>query len=140
MLSSACLVAQSCLTLRDPPWTVTCQAPLSMGFFRQEYWSGLPFTSPGDLSHPVIEPVSPALQMDSLPAGPSGKPQPTGIYLVCRTQGCCKTFYIQSTGWPSTTQQSSTPNTQLELRLRNLVSKPEKKLENCLRTHLWRKM
>ena len=43
------------------PWTVARQAPLSMGFPRQEYWSGLPFPSPGDLSHPGIEPASPAL-------------------------------------------------------------------------------
>ena len=41
------------------PWTVTCQAPLSMGLSRWEYWSGLPFPTPGDLPHPVIEPVSP---------------------------------------------------------------------------------
>ena len=50
------------------PWTVACQAPLSMGFFRQEYWSGLPFPSPGDLSDPGIEPRSPAMQADSLPS------------------------------------------------------------------------
>ena len=42
------------------PWTVACQVPLSMGFSRQEYWSGLPWSSPGDLSNPGIEPVSPA--------------------------------------------------------------------------------
>jgi len=42
------------------PWTVTLQAPLSMEFFRQEYWSGLPFPSPGDLHDPGIEPESPA--------------------------------------------------------------------------------
>ena len=47
------------------PKTVVCQAPLSMGFSRQEYWSGLPFPSPGDLPHPGIEPGSPALQADS---------------------------------------------------------------------------
>ena len=41
------------------PWTVAQQAPLSMGFFRQEYWTGLPFPSPGDLPDPGIEPVSP---------------------------------------------------------------------------------
>ena len=52
------------------PWTVACQAPLSMGFSRQEYWSGLPFPSPGDLSNPGIEPRSPTLQEDSLPAEP----------------------------------------------------------------------
>ena len=43
------------------PWTVAHQAPLAMAFSRQEYWSGLPFPSPGDLSNPRIEPVSPAL-------------------------------------------------------------------------------
>ena len=53
------LVTQSCPTLR--PWTVAL-APLSMGFSRQEYWSGLPFPSPGDLSNPEIEPRSPVLQ------------------------------------------------------------------------------
>ena len=42
-------------------WTVACQAPLSMGFSRQEYWNGLPFPSPGDLPDPGIEPMSPAL-------------------------------------------------------------------------------
>ena len=43
------------------PWTVTCQAPLSMGFFRQEYWNGLPFPSPGNLPDAGIEPMSPVL-------------------------------------------------------------------------------
>ena len=52
------------------PWTV---APPSMGFSRQEYWSGLPFPSPGDLPDPGIEPGSPALQADSLPTAPPGK-------------------------------------------------------------------
>ena len=60
------LVAKSCLTLAIQ-WTVACQAPLSIGFSRQEYWSGLPFPSPGDLSDPGIEPWSAALQADSLP-------------------------------------------------------------------------
>ena len=49
------------------PWTIACQAPLSVGFPRQEYWSGLPFPSPGDPPNPEIEPRSPALQTDSLP-------------------------------------------------------------------------
>ena len=49
------------------PGTVACQAPLSMGSFRQEYWSGQPLSSPGDLPNPGIEPGSPALQADSLP-------------------------------------------------------------------------
>ena len=52
------------------PWTVTYQAPWSMGFSRQEYWSGLPFPSPGDLPNPGIEPGSPALQTDALPSEP----------------------------------------------------------------------
>ena len=55
------------------PWTVTCQAPLSTAFSRQEYWSGLPFPSPGDLPDPGIEPGSVALQADSLPSEPPGK-------------------------------------------------------------------
>ena len=63
--------AQSCPSLATP-WTGACQAPLSMGFFRQEYWSGLPFPSPGDISDPGIEPRSPALQADSLPTGEGG--------------------------------------------------------------------
>ena len=54
------------------PWTVAYQAPPSMGFFRQEYWSGLPFPSPGDLPNPGIEPRSPALQADILPSKPPG--------------------------------------------------------------------
>ena len=48
------------------PWTVACQAPLCMGFSRQEYWSGLPFPSPGELPDPEIEPRSPALQANAL--------------------------------------------------------------------------
>ena len=55
-------------------WTVTHQAPLSMGFSMQKYWSGLPFPSPGDLPDPGIEPKSPALQADSLSSEPPGKP------------------------------------------------------------------
>ena len=55
------------LQLFVTPWTVVCQAPLSMGFSRQDYWSGLPFPSTGDLPHPGIETKSPALQADSLP-------------------------------------------------------------------------
>ena len=56
------------------PWTATCQAPLSMEIFRQEYWSGLPFPSPGDLPHLGIEPGSPTLPADSLPSDLPGKP------------------------------------------------------------------
>ena len=57
------------------PWTVAHQASLSMGFPRQESWSGLPFPPPGDPPEPEIEPVSPAWQADSLTAELSGKPR-----------------------------------------------------------------
>ena len=71
----ACLL--SCFShvhLFVTPWSVACQAPLSMGFFRQEYWSGLPFSYPGDLPNPGMKPRSPVLQADSLPSEPPGKP------------------------------------------------------------------
>ena len=57
------------------PWTVAYQAPPSMGFSRQEYWSGLPFPSPGDLPNSGIEPWSPALQPDALTSELPGKPK-----------------------------------------------------------------
>ena len=57
------------------PWTVAYQAPPSMGFSRQEYWSRLPFPSPRDLPTPGIEPQSPTLQADALPYEPLGKPK-----------------------------------------------------------------
>jgi len=60
------------------PWTVAYQASLSMGFSRQEYWSGLPFPSPGDLPDPGIKPRSPALQADALPSEPPEKPLSRG--------------------------------------------------------------
>ena len=56
------------------PWTVAYQAPPSMGFSRQKYWSGLPFPSPGNLPDPGMEPGSPALQADALPSEPPGSP------------------------------------------------------------------
>ena len=56
------------------PWPAACQAPLSTGFSRQEYWSGLLFLTPRDLLNPGIEPRFPALQADSLPSEPLGKP------------------------------------------------------------------
>ena len=56
------------------PWTAAHQAPQSMEFSRQEYWSGLPFPFPGDLPNPGIEPRSPALQADTLLSEPPGKP------------------------------------------------------------------
>ena len=77
MLLRRCLVAHSCLTLGN---LVDCGPPGSMtGFSRQEYWSGLPFTSPGDLPNPGIEPASPAQQANSLPLSHLTTP------IVCQT-------------------------------------------------------
>ena len=63
----------SCVQLFATLWTVAHQAPLYMGFSRQEYWSGLPFPYPGDLPDPGIEPRSPALQADALTSEPPEK-------------------------------------------------------------------
>ena len=61
------------------PWTVAYQAPPSMGFSRQEYWTGVPFPSPGDLPDPGTEPGSPAFQAEALTSEPPGKP----IIFIC---------------------------------------------------------
>ena len=84
-------VAQLCSIVQlyrlfAPPWTVACQAPLSMEFSRQAYWSGLTFPSPGDLSNPGIKLESPALQADSLPLHHLVK-ESCGVNLVTRTAG-----------------------------------------------------
>ena len=60
------------------PWTVAHQAPLSMGFFRQEYWSGLPFPSPGDLPDPGVESASPVLAGGFFTTEPLGKAMKLG--------------------------------------------------------------
>ena len=67
----------SCSVTSDfvSPWTVACQASLSMEFPRQEYWNGLKFPSSGDLPNPGIEPGPPELQADSLPSEVLGKPE-----------------------------------------------------------------
>ena len=65
----------SCVRLFVTPWTVAYKAPLSMGLSRQEYWSGLPFPSPGDLPDPGIKPRSPTLQAEALLSEPPRKPQ-----------------------------------------------------------------
>ena len=77
------LITKSCLTLVTP-WIVAQQAPLSMGFSRQEYWSELLFPSPGDLFNSGIKPGSPALQGDSLPTEPPGKSNLlSSTYFLC---------------------------------------------------------
>ena len=72
MFRKCCFVTKLYPTLCNP-WTAVCQAPQSMGFFRQEYWSGLPFPSPGDLPNPGIEPASPALAGGFFTTEPPGK-------------------------------------------------------------------
>ena len=67
----ACMLSR--VRLFSTPWTVAFQAPLSLGFPRPEYWSGLPFPSPGDLPNTGIEPTSPTFQADALPSEPPGK-------------------------------------------------------------------
>ena len=64
------------------PWTIAYQAPQSMEFSRQEYWSGMPLPSPGDLPDPGIEPGSPALRVDTLPSELPGKPVPSNRVVI----------------------------------------------------------
>ena len=74
MLIKIKIKLHSCVQLFVTPWTVAHQALPSMGFPRQEYWSGLPYRTPGDLPDPGIKPRSPALQADALTSEPPGKP------------------------------------------------------------------
>ena len=67
------LVTKSCLTLFETPWTVAHQAPLSTQFFRQEFWRGLPFPSPGDLPNPGVKSRSPATAGRFFTSSPPGK-------------------------------------------------------------------
>ena len=69
-----------------PHGTVARQAPPSMGFSRQEYWSGVPLPSPGDLPNPEIEPGSPAFQEDTLTYEPPGKPRPANLKILLESQ------------------------------------------------------
>ena len=85
-----CMCAFSHVRLFMTPWTVALQAPLSMGFSRQEYWSGLPFP-PGDHPDLGIKPWSPSLQVDSLLPEPPGKPKNTGEDSLSRLQGYFQT-------------------------------------------------
>ena len=84
-ISYVCLVAQLCLTVT--PWTMPARLLCPWGFSRQEYWSELPFPSPGDLPNPGIKLASPAWQADSLPLAPPGKPQNRDGHTVRNTQG-----------------------------------------------------
>ena len=88
--------------LLETPWTVACQAPLSMGFARQEYWSGLPFPSPGDLSDPQIQPLSLAL------AGRLFTTAPPGTAAAAKSLQSCLTLCDPIDGSPP---GSSVPGT-----------------------------
>ena len=79
-----CTKSLSCVGLFATPWTVARQAPLSMGFSRQEYWSGLPCPPPGDHLHPGIKPRSPTLQADSSPSEPPGNDTNDRHWLVLK--------------------------------------------------------
>ena len=74
------------------PWTATYQAPPSMGFSRQEYWSGLPFPSTGDLPNPGIKSVSSAFQSDALTSEPPGKPIINKREINILSQGLNKSY------------------------------------------------
>jgi len=91
-------VNKSCLTL-STPCTVACQAPLSMGFSKQEYWSGLPFPFSGDLPDPEMEPRSPAWQVDSLLAC-SYEGNPYFISLGCKiTEMVTAAMKVKKLAW-----------------------------------------
>ena len=91
-----CVLSCSVVWLFATPWTVGSQAPKSIEFSRQKYWSGLPFPSPGDLPNPGTKPTSPALQADSLPTEPLGKPNSSLSIL-----------YILYIDWSSGTKESN---------------------------------
>ena len=83
----------SCVQFFATPWTVVRQAPLAMGFSKEEYWSGLPSPPPGDLSNPGIYPRSPALQADSLPSELPGKPK-NKLYFNLKKRDTCSPMFI----------------------------------------------
>ena len=91
-----CAQSLSRVQLFVTPWTTAHQAPLSMGFSRQEYWRGLPCPPPGDLPHPGIKPRSPALQANSLPSEPPGKPKNTRMGRLSLLQ---QIFLTQESTW-----------------------------------------
>ena len=84
----------SCVCLFGAPWTIQ-----SMEFSRPEYWSGQPFPSPGDFPNSRIEPRSPTLQVDSLPAEPQGKPKNTGVGSLSLLQGIFLTHELNQGLW-----------------------------------------
>ena len=103
------------------PWTITCQAPLSVEFSRQEYWNRLPFPTPEDLPNPGIECKSPALHVDSLLSEPPGKPCPLQSHIAIglpRWHGC-KESACQFSDSGSERDSGSTPGSGRFLGVRN---------------------
>ena len=91
----------SCVQLFSTLWTVAHQAPLSMGFSRQEYWSGLPFPSPGDLPNPGIEPWSPVWQTDALLSSHQGNLRIRSDQISCSV--------VSDSLWPHGLQHARLP-------------------------------
>ena len=89
------------------PWPVAHQAPLSIGFPKQEYWSGLPFPSPGDLTDPEIKPTPPDWQGDSLPLSHLGSPHIT-LYMYIHTIHIIQIIYTQIYNIPVIKQEVET--------------------------------
>ena len=107
-----CVCVLSCIWVFATPWTVTCEAPLSMGFYRQEYWSGLPFPSLGDPCDSGTEPtsfVSPALAGRSLTTVLPGKPQRTPAKHPARTSSQSAAVPFCSAPWAGCQQREHFP-------------------------------
>ena len=103
------------------PCTVAYRSPLSMGFSRQEYWSGLPFPSPGDLPNPGIELGSLSLEADALTSEPPGKPSDTYMY-ICAVFSCS---VMSSALWPQNCSPSgSSVDGLLQARMLEWVAMP----------------
>ena len=90
--TDVCSQFLSCVQLLATPWTVTHQALLSTAILRQEYWSGLPLPSPGNLPDPGIEPGPPVLQADSLPSESPGKPLLTCLTVLVQKENLHRRF------------------------------------------------
>ena len=121
---SSCDAVLSRSVMSDSLWPLgPHQAPLSLGFSRQEYWTGLPSLPPGDLPNPGVKPRSLALQVDSLPAEPPGKPKNTGMGSLSLLQGI---FPIQGL------------NGVLCIRGRLFTSWATREEHSCHKTEPWR--
>ena len=95
------------------PWTIACQAPLSIEFSRQEYWSSLPFPSSRDLPNPGIKLSSPALQADSLPSEPQGKPQSCSLTRAVPKETIQGLLQSGCEHWPSQVAQPHVCDTSI---------------------------